>query len=139
MSLLKRVLISWAAVHLVASTLAWACTCIFQSTEEQFEENDMVFLGLALESASPRGCHFVYVSEQVTTTFEVLEAFKGTEEGDLVELSHHTSGASCGESFLPNSEHVLFTDGANWSICAGPSEPTAELLAELRALAEEGN
>lgn len=109
MHIALRVPLSFLGLQLAWSGLAWACSC----AEDAFladpagaaESVDIIFVGVVLdaEEAGSGGCGgsgggggTVSSADPVPVAFEVTEALKGTEVGEVFELTTARDGASCG-------------------------------------------
>ena len=73
-----------------------------------------------------------------TTTFEVIESFKGTSVGEEVEVEHPVSEDACGLTFYANDDYLVYVlDGAT-DACdpGGPVDDNAREVQDLRELTD---
>ncbi len=108
--MLKNLLSVAAALLLLralSSAASWACSCAFPLEDDY----PVVFEGVVLGSS---GC-----GETHTTRFEVTEAIKGTEVGEVLRVEHGTSGPSCGVVFEPDEVWQIFAHGEGAKLSTG--------------------
>ncbi|MDO9280517.1 MAG: hypothetical protein Q7U06_01315 [Pseudomonadota bacterium] len=136
MNTLARVTLTFLLLQSVASTVAWACSCMGtdETPEELLAAHGKVFVGEVLDGPHARGCGFVQSStDPVTYTLAVTEAFKGVEEGDRIKLETAASGASCGVEMVVGESRLIYTDDDRVGSC-DPGGRAADSSAEIEAL-----
>lgn len=107
-----RVPLTFLGLQAAWSGIAWACSCLEDAFREDpaaaAESLDIVFVGevVVAEEEVSGGCGgssgdssgggVVGSADPVLVSFEVTEALKGTEVGEVFELTTAREGASCG-------------------------------------------
>ncbi len=134
MRTLFRIAGTFAVLQALSSGVAWAvCSCEggTGSPSDRLESYDLVFVG-TVTKGRPWGCGSDLGH---TTHFEVIEAFKGVEVGDEVEVFHDTNSDECGVTFARTIPHLVYTDGAV-DLCdpGGPETETDREIEDLREL-----
>jgi hypothetical protein len=94
----------------------WACSCVAATPEEYWEWSSVVFDGNPTDRSDPDE------NGMVTWTFEVVDAWKGTEE-QMIQVSSHTDSATCGFGFELGTTYRVFasngSDGLTTGLCSG--------------------
>ena len=125
-----RVLVALGAVSAVEHAVAWACSCV-QITDvvETAAQYAQVFVG-EVKHAGVGGC-----DGRARTRFEVVEAFKGVEEGETVKVEHAVDGAACGLLFDDGEQYLVFASRGETNLCApgGQVQDVQDWIDDLRA------
>ncbi|MCB9780403.1 MAG: hypothetical protein H6742_17695 [Alphaproteobacteria bacterium] len=124
-----RVLLALLAVHAADRAVAWACSCApVDDPVAAMDDYDEVFVGRA------EGTGFGCGQADVTTRFEVVEAFKGVDVGDTVQVEHGTQSASCGLTYDRGATYLVFAAGGFSNLCSpgGPAMLEADTVQALR-------
>lgn len=118
-----RVLLTFLFLQSVASTVAWACSCMpnEDTPEALLEAHATVFVGEVLSGPRERGCGRPFGSvgsaDPVTYTLEVTEAFKGVAAGDEIVLETARSGVSCGVEMEVGESRLVYTHDDTVGLC----------------------
>ncbi len=116
-------------LHSAVALAVCACEGGTGTPSDRLDTYDEVFVG------TPRGgCG----CGTRTTTFEVVESFKGTPVGEEVEVQHPVSEDACGLTFFGNEDYLVYVlDGAT-DACdpGGPAEDNAREVGDLRDLTD---
>lgn len=126
---------------LIVATPTAACSCMGGTTQEFFDRADAVFTARLVSRIEPSG-EIISSADPALHVFAVDSVFKGTAHEEQEVLSP-TSGASCGLELHGDEPVVVFAtrsaDGGDdrytAGLCDGTAPATADLEAELRALA----
>ena len=133
MKAILRIGLTFAFLYSGVSYAVCSCPGGTGSPEDRLETYDQVFVG-AKAKGRPWGCG----SERShTTTFLVLEAFKGVEEGDEVKVLHDTRTDDCGRRFA-NTEHLVYVLDGETGLCdpGGTALESEREIEDLRGLVE---
>ena len=116
---------------LLASTPAWACSCIAEDVPEahkitkSFQRATLVFAGRVLKAenvpAAAAQDAAVTPIAKVRYTFAIKRLYKGEQVDSTVVLETAAQSAACGLSFTVGSEHLLYANTA--SPAAGKGQP----------------
>lgn len=132
----------FAALLVVPSGRAWACSCAQASPAQAVRAADVVFRGV-LEHLQPPG-GLVSSSEDPTTyTFGVSEVFRGAAT-TTTDVRSPQSGASCGvEGLRPGREYVVFAQARGeqmWmELCGGTDLAASGLVADVQEITGPGH
>ncbi len=138
MRLVTRTLATFLFLQTTWSALAWACSCVQLAGDgvTLMEDYDEVFLGEAGRTRKELGNCGSSMREG-TTRFEVIEGFKGVEDGDTLSVDHVIMGASCGVEFEPGEVYLVYAYDGRTNLCApgGHEDNTLGWLEDLREAA----
>ena len=139
----------FGAVAVTLAPTASACSCVPQTTAQYLERADAVFSARLLSREEPSG-GVLSSADPALHVFAVDTVFKGTAHAEQGVLSP-LSGATCGLELVGDGPFVVFATGSPdlggtpfaalagdqyaSLLCDGTAPATAELVAELRALA----
>lgn len=108
-----------------ATTSAWACSCIVQTQQEQFERADVVFTGTVVERDDPHSGSIVSSGDPIDYTVDVDGIQKGTV-GDPAVVRSARDGATCGFSFTVGRRYQIFAQRfeGRWTtnLCSGTQD-----------------
>jgi len=119
-------------------SVAWACSCLQESVEENIDEAELIVFGtvveIAAEPARPRltqvgpgGCggptyelhHFASSTDRKLMRVQVHDVYKGDADDEII-LETALFGASCGLDALEGEDWVFFSgDGTHAFLCSG--------------------
>lgn len=117
---MKKILVYILMIFGIAS-VAYACSCIPQSTQEHFNQNDVVFTGKVVNKDSKM------LSDYYVVTFEVYKQYKGDVVSKNIEIVTHQSSATCGVNFEEGKEYVVFASDADGELMTGLCSGTSDL------------
>jgi hypothetical protein len=126
--LLTLMLVAGSLVFVVPGR-AMACSCVPPPPfEKAVQEADAVFVGAAISSEQTSGQRGFFPSTYGTFvyTFEVEEVVAG-EVGPTVEVSSHSSGASCGIRFREGARYIVFAYEGRRGLETGLCSPTERI------------
>jgi hypothetical protein len=132
-----------AALLVLPTSPAWACSCVALTTAQAVAHADVVLSGTLEEVDQPRG--LVEPSSGAPAQsyrFAVSEVYEGSAPAtSWVGSAQH--GASCGlEGLEPGREYVVFAQERGdtlWaSLCGGTGVATSGLVSEVEAVAGPG-
>src|SRR5688500_5874852 len=99
--------------------VAWACSCAETgSLEDSLAESDLVVYGEVISTKVRRrglGCTMSSL-DPMDVEIEVIEAFEGAEDGEVVTVTTASSGASCGVDFGEGERWLVFAAGEDLSV-----------------------
>ena len=138
--MIKRTFFSFSVLGLAVHGVAWACSCamITSSPEELFQDNNVVFYGEVLSVVEPisLGCSGVQSSaDPIDVQFEVIEGYKGADDGETLKFTTARGGASCGVAFEEGETWLIYTSSDNLNLC-DPSVRVEDDDADLDVLRE---
>lgn len=125
-------LVVGAALTLVGSAPAFACSCAMQAVAEHADDADVVFAG-TLTDADVAGS--LFNGEESTYTFEVDAVYAG-DPAQFAQVATASSGSACGlEGLSVGQRYVVFAntgdDGLNANLCGGTGPATPKLEGAL--------
>jgi hypothetical protein len=129
--MIHRVVLGSILLSSLVHGAAWACSCIGAPgnwTEEAVAEHELVVYGEILSVRRPiGGCGGGGMGPYNRVRIEVIEAFAGADDGEVVTFSTSASGASCGIDFQEGERWVVFAagDGPTAILC-GPSDRSSD-------------
>ncbi len=91
---------------LLIGSNTWACTCLPDSFEEDFQTGEFVFSGKVLSVDKPVSSGFVSSAQLVEFEFELQEEWKG-ELASKITVSTELAVASCGFPFEVGKRYVV--------------------------------
>ncbi|MDQ6986162.1 MAG: hypothetical protein Q9M91_02420 [Candidatus Dojkabacteria bacterium] len=104
-----------------------ACSCIQQTTSEQVQFSDFVFIGQisSVETNSSND----FSPEDLVANVSVTENIKGTDLPSTIEINTASNSAACGINLEANTERLFFisqTEDGSYStgLCNGGVEIT---------------
>lgn len=122
-----------AALVVIPSTAAWACSCASVPTHESVAHADLVVRGTP---GAPRD-----VGDGVEYLVTVAEAFKGTAP-PVVTVRSATDGNTCGIDVVPGREYVLFANERGGTfragLCGGTAPATDGLVGQVERVTGAG-
>jgi len=116
-------------MHSAIAMAVCACEGGTGSLEDRLDTYDEIFVG------KPRGgCG----CGTRTTTFEVLESFKGTPVGEEVDVTHQIDEDSCGVTFYASDDYLVYVLDGQTDRCdpGGPATENSREVADLRELTQ---
>ena len=145
---MKRVLLvvplMFAALLVLPSAPAWACSCASATPAQWVDRSDVVLRGTLEDVDKPSGPAVLQPSDpSATYRFAVSEVFRG-EAMETTYVSSSAYGASCGlESLLPGREYVVFAQAHGdtlWAgLCGGTALAAGGLVADVQAVTGPGH
>jgi hypothetical protein len=145
---MKRVLLvvplMFAALLVLPSARAWACSCASATPAQWVDRSDVVLRGTLEDVDKPSGPAVLQPSDpSVTYRFAVSEVFRG-EAMETTYVSSSAHGASCGlEGLLPGREYVVFAqtrgDTLVAGLCGGTAVADSELVADVQDVTGPGH
>jgi hypothetical protein len=126
--LLTLMLVAGGLVFVVPGR-AFACSCApTPSFDKAVKEADAVFVGAAVSSEQTSGQRGFFPSTygNFVYTFEVEEVVAG-KVGPTVEVSSHSSGASCGIRFRERARYIVFAYEGRRGLETGLCSPTERI------------
>ena len=133
----------FAALLVLPSAPAWACSCVQMTPAQATEVADVVLRGTLTEIEMPSRVQLLQSSQAPARyTFDVAEVYKG-QARETTEVRSVTSSASCGiEGLLPGREYVLFTQVKGeqlWmGLCGGSDLAASGLVADVEQVTGPG-
>ena len=136
--------IVFAALLVLPTAPAWACSCV-EATSAQFVDRSDVVLRGTLEAVDrPAGLEEPSSGAPARSyRFTVAQVYRGTA-APTTWVGSAADGASCGlEGLEPGREYVVFAqergEGLWASLCGGTAVADAGLVGEVEALAGPGH
>ncbi|SDP15659.1 hypothetical protein SAMN04489867_1574 [Pedococcus dokdonensis] len=134
----------FAALVVLPSSPAWACSCASATTAEYADRSDVVLRGALEKVDRPAGLQDPSTGSPARSyRFAVTGVYRGSA-APTTWVSSSGDGGSCGlEGMEPGREYVVFAqergDGLWASLCGGtgPAEPL--LVAQVEAVAGAGH
>lgn len=133
----------FAALLVLPSAPAWACSCASPPMSDLVARADVVLRGTLEDVDRPSGSSMVQRSDDlVTYRFAVAEVFRGGAPSTTYVRSA-ASGASCGlEGLEPGREYVVFAevrgDGLDAGLCGGTAAARSGLVADVEGVTGPG-
>ena len=133
----------FAALLVLPSSPAWACSCASPTTAQSVARADVVLRGTLADTDGPSRMSRLRSSEDpVQYTFTVAEVYKGNAAATTY-VSSAASGASCGlEGLEPGREYVVFAlvrgDGLQAGLCGGTAPAARGLVADVEQVTGSG-
>ena len=134
----------FAALLVLPSAPAWACSCASATPVQWVDRSDVVLRGTLEDVDKPSGPAVLQPSDpSVTYRFAVSEVFRG-EAMETTYVSSSASGASCGlEGLQPGREYVVFAQTRGdtlWAgLCGGTARAASGLVADVREVTGPGH
>ncbi len=113
-------------MHSAIAMAVCACAGGTGSLEERLDTYDEIFIG---KPSGGCGCG------TRTTTFEVLESFKGTPVGEEVDVTHPIDEGACGVRFYASDDYLVYVLDGETDAC-DPGGSTTENSREVEDLRE---
>lgn len=105
-----------------ATSSAWACSCIVQTEQDQFERAEVVFTGTVVERDDSNSGQTMSSGDPVDYTVDVDATQKGSV-GDPAVVRTARDDATCGFSFTVGRRYQIFAQRfeGHWTtnICSG--------------------
>lgn len=103
--------------------IAWACTCVQSTPDEDFARADVVFVGRAIDHRDPNAGEEIRSSaDPIYWTFAVQKVAKGRADR-RTEVWTEMTGASCGYGFEKGEHYQVFAGerkrGLHSGLCHG--------------------
>lgn len=133
----------FAALLVLPTSPAWACSCVDLTTAQAMAHADVVLAGTLEEVAEPRGLSEPSSGAPAQSyRFAVSEVYEGSASATSW-VGSAKDGASCGlEGLEPGREYVVFAQERGdtlWaSLCGGTGAATSGLVSEVEAVAGPG-
>lgn len=133
----------FAALLVLPTSPAWACSCVDLTTAQAMAHADVVLAGTLEEVAEPRGLSEPSSGAPAQSyRFAVSEVYEGSASATNW-VGSAKDGASCGlEGLEPGREYVVFAQERGdtlWaSLCGGTGAATSGLVSEVEAVAGPG-
>lgn len=124
-----RVLLALGTVTALQQAAAWACSCLaVTDVVAAADDYDEVFVG-EVRGTGGGGC-----DSRTVTRFEVVEAFKGVDDGDRVAVEHSVQGSACGLTYDKGELYLVFARGGETGLCdpGGLAGDASREIDELR-------
>jgi hypothetical protein len=134
----------FAALLVLPTAPAWACSCASSTVTESVERADVVLLGRLSKSDGPSRVGLSPSSDDPWQyTFAVNEVYKGRAAGTTHVVSP-ASSASCGlEGLLPGRDYIVFAQAQGRelraSLCGGSDLAGSGLVADVEAVTGSGH
>jgi hypothetical protein len=134
----------FAALLVLPTAPAWACSCASSTVAESVDRADVVLLGRLSRSDGPSKVGLLPSSDDpVEYTFAVEEVYKGRAAATTHVVSP-ASSASCGlEGLLPGREYVVFAQAQGGELraglCGGSDLAATGLVADVEGVTGAGH
>lgn len=133
----------FAALLVLPTSKAWACSCAQLTAEGAVAKADVAFRGTLTGVEDAPSGPVVSSKDPVNYTFTVGTVYKGSAKPVAVVQSPR-SGASCGlEGMEPGREYVVFGEskgaGTLAELCGGTAAATPAFVADVEAAAGPGH
>ena len=134
----------FAALLVLPTAPAWACSCAAVTAAQAVDRADVVFRGSLEEVDEPAGLHEPSSGAQASSyRFTVAEIYRGTA-APTTWVGSAADGASCGlEGMEPGREYLVFAqergEGLWASLCDGTAPASASFVGDVVAAAGDGH